>query len=261
MRPTVVANWKMQLGLAESVKAGTELHRQISATQPEATVVVCPSFVALPYFHEPFADGRIQLGAQDLFWSDKGAFTGEVSPLTLQETGARYVIIGHSERRHLGETDTDVARKTLAALAHSLMPIICVGETGQQRTENRHEVTVQSQLKAVFRSTPPPTRGQVIYIAYEPVWAIGTGEPADPDTAESMRELIRQTLIDLIPAALVESSFRILYGGSVNVKNVPNYVRTGRYDGALVGGASLDPNEFTQLINACVAATAGAEEK
>ncbi len=253
MTPIVVANWKMQLGVAEAVQSGTTLLQLLTAKPLEATVVVCPGFISLPYLVEPLKKGPIALGAQDVFWQEKGAYTGEVSPRVLHEIGANYVIIGHSERRQLGETDTDVGRKLMASLVHHLQPIVCVGESADERAQGRQEVVVQQQLEHIFRSAPPPRHGHMIMIAYEPIWAIGTGEAADPKEAEVMRQLIQQTLRDVTPAGQLDS-FRILYGGSASPENVAQYVGPDRYDGALVGGASLDPHTFYSLISACAQA-------
>lgn len=255
MTPTIVANWKMQLGVAASVDAATRLRATLDRDPIDATIVVCPSFLAIPYVLDPLSGSDIKLGAQDVFWTDKGAHTGEVSPTNLREVGVEYVIIGHSERRKLGETDTDVGRKTLAAAAYGLKPIICVGETSDERATGQHEHVVRRQVEGMFLSAPPPSQGMVIHLAYEPMWAIGTGEPADPATAEAIRQCIYRSLIDRYPAELVARSFRILYGGSVDPTNVTNYVGPGKFDGALVGGASLNPDTFVPLIRSCLPTT------
>jgi len=251
MTPTIVANWKMQLGVAASVDSATKLRSTLERDPVGATVVVCPSFLAIPYVLDTLRGSDIQLGAQDVFWTDKGAYTGEVSPTNLREVGVEYVIIGHSERRKLGESDTNVGRKTLAAAAYGLNPIICLGETADERATGQHENVVRRQLEGMFLSAPPPSQGMVIHLAYEPMWAIGTGEAADPETAESIRQCIHRSLIDRYPADLVERSFRILYGGSVDPSNVADYVGPDKFDGALVGGASLDPATLVPLIRAC----------
>lgn len=248
--PLIVANWKMQLGIAESHERFTELKTRLKTVRGRYDVVVCPSFTALSGMKKMLRGTAVALGAQDVGWNDRGAFTGAESPLSLVEAGATHVIIGHSERRHLfGETDTMVARKLINALGHGLSPILCVGETAHERNEGRQEIVVRRQLQEAFRTAPPPPTDSRLYVAYEPVWAIGTGEPADPDAALSMYEMIRQTLYDRYSMAQVEQSVRILYGGSVDAKNVTHYVHAGRYHGALVGGASLQSASFVELIS------------
>lgn len=248
MNPVIIANWKMQLGIAESATLTGQLLDHCRNKKPAVTVVLSPSFTALSTIGGLLTGPEIKLGAQDVFWQDRGAHTGEVSPLMLQELGVEYAIIGHSERRALGETDTDVARKTLAALAHGIRPIICLGETAEERSRGQQEDVIRRQLEKTFRSAPPPTRNQVVYIAYEPIWAISPHDAADPEEADRMRLFIRRTLIDFFPADLVESSFMVIYGGSVDAENVTDYVGPGKYRGALVGKTSLDAQKFCQLI-------------
>jgi triosephosphate isomerase len=247
--PLVVANWKMQLGIEESIERFTALKLKVKAIHGRYDVVVCPSFIALGGMKKLLRGTTMKLGAQDLFWDDRGAFTGEVSPLNIAEAGAEYVIIGHSERRqYFNETDGMIARKVISALGHGLTPILCVGETAHERNEQRHEIVVRRQIHEALRTAPPPLGQNRLYIAYEPVWAIGTGEPAGVEAAVSMYNVIKQTLIDMYSLDLMERSFRILYGGSVDAGNVAHYVGPSSYHGALVGGASLDPEKFSFLI-------------
>ena len=245
--PIVVANWKMHFGQAESAARIAALRTKLKTVGPAVKVVVCPSFTSLHAAAKALGNSSIHLGAQDVFWDERGAYTGEISPLMLSELGVEYVIIGHSERRQiLGETDTMIGRKMISALAHGMMPILCVGETVEQRAQGRHERVVADQLVNALRSLPPPPRHRRLYVAYEPIWAIGTGQAADPGTAISMGELINQTLIDLYGLDIVSSSIRILYGGSVDAQNIGHYVKLGGFTGALVGTASMEP---TSLIN------------
>lgn len=247
--PLIVANWKMQLGVAESHERLTAMKERLKTVKGRYQVVVCPTFVALGGMKKLLRGSDIQLGAQDVFWHSRGAFTGEVSPHDLTEVGVEYAIIGHSERRQqLGETDVMVGRKVMSALRHGLTPILCVGETAHERNEGRHEMVVRQQVVAALRTAPPPTNNARLYIAYEPIWAIGTGEAASAEEAQLMFEVIKQTLIDTYSLAQVEQSFRILYGGSVDATNVSQYVSASSYHGALVGGASLDPEKFSTLI-------------
>ncbi|MEK7636958.1 MAG: triose-phosphate isomerase [Patescibacteria group bacterium] len=248
--PLIVANWKMQLGIEESHQRLTDLKQRLKTVRGRYQTVVCPSFVALSGMKKFLRGSAIQLGAQDVFWDDRGAYTGEVSPLNLREAGVEYVLIGHSERRQLvGETDEMVGRKVVSALGHGLTPILCVGETAHQRNDGRHELIVTRQLTAALRTAPPSSGQGRLYVAYEPVWAIGTGEPAGVEVAQTMREVIRQTLIELYSPAQVDQSFRFLYGGSVDADNVSQYVNAAAYHGALVGTASLDPEKFAMLIS------------
>lgn len=248
MNPTIIANWKMQLGLGESSQLARQMVEWTQQAMPSVSLIICPSYIALQSVGHELHGSIVMLGAQDVFWAERGAFTGEESPLTIRETGGSAVIIGHSERRQMGETNDQIGRKALAALTHGLMPIICVGESADERTRGQHEMAVQKQLTTIFRSTPPPNQGQIVYVAYEPIWAVGTGEPADPDEAEAIRVLIHRTLIDLYPAELVDRSFRMLYGGSVDANNISNYVQPGRYQGSLIGTASQKFDTFTKLI-------------
>lgn len=245
----VIANWKMQLGIAETVKTIGVLRAKLKTFGREVEIVLCPSYPSLTAAKELLKPSKMYLGAQDVFWDEKGAYTGEVSPLMLIEAGVSYVIIGHSERRHLlGETDTMIARKVISALSHGLMPVLCVGETAHERNDGNHEMIVRRQLENALRSAPPPPWNRLLYVAYEPVWAIGTGEAADPAVSEDMRQFIYQTLVDIYNDSLVKRSFRILYGGSVDAKNVGRYIGPDRYDGGLVGTASLDPATFVSLV-------------
>ncbi len=249
--PLIVANWKMQLGISDSHERLTEVKQRLKTVKGKYQAVVCPSFLALPEIKKILRGSSIQLGAQDVFWSDKGAFTGAVSPLSLQEVGVEYVILGHSERRQLmGETDEMVGRKVMSAMAHGIIPIICVGETAHERNEGQHEIVVRRQVVESLRSMPPTVQ-QRIYIAYEPIWSISTNanaEPADPDDVQNMLMLIRQTMIERFSPEFVDQHVQVLYGGSVDEKNASQYVSSDRFHGALVGGASLIPEKFATLI-------------
>lgn len=247
--PIFIANWKMQLTLDQTVQLIKEVRAGVHTYEGPVQLVVCPTYTALSDAHRALEGSKVKLGAQDVFWDERGAYTGEVSPLQLQELGVQYVIIGHSERRqHFGETDEMVARKLVAALSHGLQPILCVGETGAERAAHQHEHVVRRQLTEAFRSLPPPSQGHRFSIAYEPIWAIGTGESANPDQATEMRHIIFQTLVDLFDEALVERQFSILYGGSVDPANITKYVQPGRYDGALAGTASLKADSFVKMV-------------
>lgn len=247
--PLVVGNWKMQLTTDESAAAAVKLKAKVKTFGTVVKVAICPSFTSLGPVGDVVAGSSVHLGAQDVFWDERGAYTGEISPLDLRQAGVEYVIVGHSERRQqLGESDTMVARKMISAVAHGMMPILCIGETGEERRTQRHELVVTRQLQTAFRSLPPPQRDRRISIAYEPIWAIGTGEAASPEQAESMRQLIVQVLVDLYGEQIAERNFRILYGGSVTADNISDYVNPEGFHGALVGTASLDPVNFFALL-------------
>ncbi|MBI2984373.1 MAG: triose-phosphate isomerase [Candidatus Kerfeldbacteria bacterium] len=247
--PLLIANWKMQLTVQQTVQLITELRREVRHYRGPVQLVACPSFTSLPEAHRRLVGSKIRLGAQDVFWDDRGPYTGAISPLMLRELGVEYVIVGHSERRHhLGETDDMVARKMVSALAHGLQPILCVGESTAERSQGVRETVVRRQLTEAFRSLPPPSQGRRIAVVYEPIWAIGTGMPADPDQATEMRNIIHQTLIDLYAPTLVDRQFLILYGGSVDPQNICDYIRGERFDGALVGTASLNAQTFVTML-------------
>lgn len=249
MKPVIVANWKMQLGQAQSVERLTALRIGLKDFGYQVHVVVCPTFTALERAKETLITSKIQLGAQDMFWAEQGAFTGEVSPTQLKEIGVSHVILGHSERREfLGETDSMVAQKVESAMAHGLTPIICVGETAHQRNDNIHEMVIVQQLERALQCTTPPSENQMVLVAYEPMWAIGTGEPAAPVQAELMRQVIVRTLQEKFGPELTAHRCGVLYGGSVDAQNITNYVRPDSYNGALVGGAGLQPESFMALL-------------
>lgn len=252
--PYIIGNWKMQLGHTEARALMTGLRQALHTYDGPVRMIICPSFTALPVAHEVMQGSKIRLGAQDVFWAERGAYTGEISPLELQDLGVSFVIVGHSERRQLmGETDEMVARKMMSAMSHGLQPVLCVGETAEQRHQNQHESTVRHQLEQAFQTMPPPTQGQRVAVAYEPIWAIGTGESASPDQANEIRQVIEQTLVDLYGQALVSRQFRILYGGSVNPDNITHYVHPDRFQGVLAGTASLEIESFVHMVKALTA--------
>jgi triosephosphate isomerase len=247
--PLVIANWKMQLDAATTIARIQQVKTALKNFRGRTRPVICPSFPALGQAAKALQRSVIKLGAQNVAWDDRGAYTGEVSAGQLREQGVEYVIIGHSERRQLlGETEVMVARKMIAAITHNLMPILCVGENATERANGEHDLVVRRQLDSALRSLPPPVKNRHVYIAYEQIWAIGTGEPADPMLADDIRELIQRTLVDLYSPAVVEHGFRIIYGGSVDDDNILDYVRPGGYTGALVGNASLDAGKFATMV-------------
>lgn len=250
-KPIIAGNWKMHLRLQEA----EALVRQLKATcdVDGVDVVVCPPFTALSTVAPLLTGCRIELGAQDMFWESQGAFTGEVSAPLLSDVGCRYVIVGHSERRtHFGETDTSVHRKLTAALAHRLTPIACIGETLAEREAGKTFEVLTRQLSGAFIECESWDCAQVI-LAYEPVWAIGTGKNATPDQAQEAHAYIRRWVAKRCSEA-VGASLRIQYGGSVTAANAGSLLQQPDVDGALVGGASLNAQAFSAIVKAALEA-------
>lgn len=245
-RPLLAGNWKMNTTLAEGVDLVETLLAGLAGLE-DREALICPPFTALGAL-SPLLEGTpLRLGAQNMYYADKGAFTGEISPLMLRELGCAYVILGHSERRQLfGETDGLVNRKAHVALAHGLTPIVCVGEIKQDRDQGKAEEIVIQQLRAsLFNMKAEQLRATVI--AYEPVWAIGTGDTATPADAQAMHATIRRTLAELSDQATADA-IRIQYGGSVKADNVDELMSQPDIDGALVGGASLKAEDFLRIV-------------
>lgn len=235
----------MNKSLKDAEQYGQEL-LPLLADHSGVEVVVCPPFTSLTVMSKIFAGSKIKLGAQNLFWEMKGAYTGEISPAMLIDAGCTYVILGHSERRQImGENDAIINRKVRAALDAELIPILCVGETLQERENNRAREVVKEQLTRDLKNITFAPQGLVI--AYEPVWAIGTGVNASSDDAQEMIGFIRSYLAKIYDRELADS-VRILYGGSVNEENIAEFMGEVDVDGALVGGASLQPNSFAGIV-------------
>jgi triosephosphate isomerase (TIM) len=244
--PLLAGNWKMYKTTGEATELVQGLLGGIERSDRE--VVVCPPFTALAAVAPLVADGRIGLGAQDLYPADEGAFTGAISGVMLRDLGCRYVVVGHSERRQLfGETDELINKKVHAALTHQLRPILCVGETKPERDAGRADAVVLGQLRADLAGV---SHGLIrdLVIAYEPVWAIGTGDTATPGDAQAMHAAIRGLLGELYDADTAANT-RILYGGSVKPDNVDDLMAQPDIDGALVGGASLKADSFLRIIH------------
>ncbi len=245
-KPLIAGNWKMYKTIPEALELVKQL-RLVLDEQDKAAVVVCPVFTALSSVSHALSGSRIQLGAQDLFWEKEGAFTGAISAPMVQDAGCRYVIIGHSERRkYFAETDETVNKKVKAALSENLIPILCVGETLQERQAERTLSVVSSQIKGGF-SAIPEHQAQTITIAYEPVWAIGTGVNATPVQAEEVHSFIRK-LIGELYGSITAERVSILYGGSVKPENISELMAEHDIDGALVGGASLKAESFIEIV-------------
>lgn len=241
----VIANWKMKLGLRESVDLATACKKDLKS---EAEVVICPTFVSLMAVGKILVSSGIKLGAQDCFWERSGAYTGEVSVDEIKEAGATYVIIGHSERRkYLNETDEIIHEKVKLAVAAGLTPVICVGETFEQRQQGAKDYILINQTTKALEGLELEPDQQLI-IAYEPVWVIGSGQAISPQEAEAAHQVIRQSLFDLFSAEVVRDNFRIIYGGSVDGHNVSDFTSLSNTAGVLVGGASLTINDFVAII-------------
>jgi triosephosphate isomerase len=244
--PFIAGNWKMYKTVAETVKYVKEF-RVLVKDVDGVEIVVAPPFTAVHAAAEAARNSNVGIAAQDMFWEREGAFTGEVSGQMIREAGAEYVIIGHSERRTLfGETDATVNRKIAAAFAAGLVPIACIGETLDQRERNETFDVLDRQIKQGLDGLTADQIGQLV-IAYEPVWAIGTGRNATPAQAAEAHGHIRKRLVQWFGADAAELS-HVIYGGSVKPENIRDLVSQPEVDGALVGGASLDVRGFCEIV-------------
>lgn len=251
----ILANWKMQLNNVEGLNLFKGLKEETKKLKnaENVEIVVCPSFTALPDIAQIAIDTKIKLGAQNVFWEQIGAYTGEISPEMLKECNCKYVIIGHSDRRiYLKETDEMVHLKIKAALNSLLYPIICVGETFKERQLGRKDYVVIRQVTQALSGIDLILDSTQLIIAYEPVWVIGSGQAIDSEEAEYMHQVIKQALFDLYPVKIVENCFRIIYGGSINSRIVKSFMVQPHIDGVLVGGASLNKEEFIGIIKEVV---------
>jgi triosephosphate isomerase len=246
-KPVIAGNWKMHKTIEEAVAFVKELKNAVLPNDVEA--VVCAPYLALPALVKELAGTGVGVGAQNVHFEPQGAFTGEVSVPMLKATGVQYVIIGHSERRtYFAETDDTVNKKVKAALAGELIPIVCVGEVLEEHESGKTKEVVQGQVKAAVEGLSSEEMKKVI-IAYEPVWAIGSGKASTAEGAEEVCRFIRKTLADQFDDQ-VSGQVRIQYGGSVKPENIRSFIEQPNIDGALVGGASLDPNSYIQLVRA-----------
>jgi len=245
-RPILAANWKMNLNSAE-LSAFTSRFIPLVADAKEVDIVIAPPFTLLDRLAQQIADTAIQAAGQNVNPAESGAFTGEIAPGMLADLGCSYAIVGHSERRALyAESDEFIARKAEALLAHRIRPIVCVGETLEQRDANRALEVVETQLRESLARVSSDQAEQIV-VAYEPVWAIGTGRTATPEIAQQVHEHIRKRLT----AQFGETGnrIRIQYGGSVKPETVYDLMSQPDIDGALVGGASLDPEAFARIVH------------
>jgi len=246
-----IANWKMNpVTLQEAKQLFNLMEKKIKSKNTE--IIICPPFIYL----EPLSKllqvtsykPQAKLGAQDVFWEEKGAFTGEISVTMLKEIGCQYVIIGHSERRqYLKETDEMVNKKVKATLKKNLIPIICIGESLKQKQNNKRDFIIFNQINKALEGVSVK-KNQKIIIAYEPIWAIGTGHSINSQEAEDSIKKIKYAIINLYSLNLVQNNFQIIYGGSVDSTNIKSFIDQSTIDGVLVGGASLKIDEVVKMI-------------
>ena len=250
-KPIMAGNWKMHHTHLEAIQVVQKLSYRLSSEDYErCEVVICPSFTSLRSVQTVIEADKLPmgLGAQNVFWEEKGAFTGEVSPPMLAKLGVSYVIVGHSERRELfGETDEMVNQKVKAVFAHGMTPIMCVGETLEEREAGETAAKVSRQVQAGLDGVPAKQVAAMV-IAYEPIWAIGTGRTASDDDAQTVCALLRREVTAGFGASAGES-VRIQYGGSVKPDNANGLMTQPDIDGALVGGASLDADSFAAIVH------------
>ncbi len=241
--PIIAGNWKMNTTLTQAEKLIRELRERLANVEG-VEKVICPPFISLALAREILRGTGIKLGAQNMYFEQKGAYTGEISPPMLSEL-CEFVILGHSERRkYFGESDSLINKKVEAALAAGLRPILCVGERLEEREAGKTEEVITHQVKEGLRGLSSP---QMLVVAYEPVWAIGTGKPATGGGANEVIGLIRQVLAELYGGSAAEQ-LRLQYGGSVTAANIAEFISQPEIDGALVGGASLKADEFVSIV-------------
>ena len=244
----VTANWKMHKTLLEFQAFVEVLLPEIEDAR-EIEVALAPPFTALVTVGEALKGSRVRMAAQNMHFAPYGAYTGEISPVMLRDVGCTYVIVGHSERRqHFGENDMLINKKLLAAFAHQLTPILCLGETLEERLAKATERVLERQLRADLQAIEAEHVARLV-IAYEPIWAIGTGETASPEDAEQGARFVRELTSELYDSKTAES-MRIQYGGSVKPENAEILLSQPNVDGALVGNASLDPHQFAEIVKA-----------
>lgn len=251
-KPFIAGNWKMHKTIPEAVEL-VKVLKEASSEWAGAELVVIPPMTALSDVHKTIEGSQLKLGAQNMYWEDKGAFTGEASAPMIKDAGCQYAVIGHSERRqYFGETDETVNKKIKAALAHELIPIMCIGESLKEREGKKTIEKVESQINAGLEGLGQDEISRLI-IAYEPIWAIGTGLTATPDQAEEVHLFIREKLAEKYGNETASCAI-ILYGGSVKPANTYDLLKEKNINGALVGGASLEADSFIQIAKEAIRA-------
>jgi len=245
----IAGNWKMHRTPQESAVLASKLREKIGS-RTEIDIVICPAFLSIGAVYEQIKDSQVRLGAQNLHWENEGAYTGEVSAPMLKEAGCKYVIVGHSERRiHFKEDNQTVNLKAKSCIKWNLVPIICVGEKLEEREGGKTADVINEQVEGSLKDIKEEDLLRTV-IAYEPVWAIGTGKTASPEQADEVHLLIRQ-IVEKGYSRKIASGIRILYGGSVKPDNIAGLIKQEHVDGALVGGASLDAGSFIEIVSEC----------
>jgi len=240
----VIANWKMKLNHQQSIDLAKQLVRQYKSND-NLEVVICPNFASLQAVGEIIKNSNFKLGAQDVFYHDIGSYTGEISPAVLAELGCGYVVVGHSERRKLGESDDDINRKVQAIVKNDMVPVICVGETFEEFQEHKTDVVIIQQVtKALEDIKLRP--GQKLVLAYEPVWVVGSGQAVEHNVVEHIVQIILYTAIDLDPQ--LADKFTVIYGGSVDAANVNDFIIGNLSTGVIVGTESLKLKSFIDIL-------------
>jgi triosephosphate isomerase len=247
-RKMIAGNWKMNKDTLEAIELANGLKRELYKIE-DVNIIICPPFTALEEVSEVTYESNIKLGAQNMHWEESGAFTGEIAPPMIKKLGCAYVILGHSERRqYFYETNETVNKKTKAALIHGLTPIVCVGETLSERESGRTFAVIEDHVTNSLSGLTDEEITKIV-VAYEPVWAIGTGKTATPEQAQEVHHFIREILKQRYSGTVAQEII-ILYGGSVKPGNTKELVRQEDIDGALVGGASLDVKSFSEIVKA-----------
>lgn len=246
----IIANWKMKLTLAESLDLAKKMKIKLGDLN-KGTVVICPNQLVLTDIKKIYKSCNIKLGAQNVFWEQKGAYTGEISPNMLKEVGCEYAMIGHSERRKYLLENYEMIHQKLKAVLNTagLIPIVCIGENTDERKTDRRDFVLIDQLHQALGGIDI-IGDQKIIIAYEPIWAIGSGVAIEPSEAEYAHKIIKLTLKDIFGLNVANNNFQVIYGGSIDSKNVKNFAAIENIDGLLVGGASIDANEFYKVAKA-----------
>jgi triosephosphate isomerase len=248
MRKVIIAgNWKMNKTIPEAIELVNGLKRELSNIK-NIDIVIVPPYTALNEISDMLVNSNIELGAQDVYWGEKGAFTGEVSVVMLKDVGVKYAVIGHSERRaYFGETNETVNKKVQAVLKTGLVPIMCVGERLEEREAGKTFQVIKNHVEGGLNGISKEDALKVV-IAYEPVWAIGTGKTATPEQAEEVHKYIREDILSNMYDKTVAENLRIQYGGSVKPDNIKDLINQEDIDGALVGGASLEIGQFVPIV-------------
>ena len=247
-RPVMAGNWKMNKTRDEALQFIYSVNNELPSNEKVESVICAPSILLRCLVKRQGSELRI--GAQNMHYAENGAYTGEISPSMLETTGVSYVVLGHSERREMfNETDEAINKKIVAALAHDITPIVCCGETLEQREANQVEEVLGNQIRKAYANLPSEDVAKTI-IAYEPIWAIGTGKTATAEVADETCGFVRSVIKEMYGSAVAEE-IRILYGGSVKPSNIEELMSKENIDGGLVGGASLEAESFLKLVKAC----------